>query len=395
MFSEFLYLLRSHGMNVGLEEWMTLLEALDKGLDHNSFDEFYHMARAILVKRLADYDRFDQAFTEHFQSVGDGYPKELAEWLSKAMARTALDKDEADGTWGKKSLKEIRTEMERRLAEQDAAHYGGTKWVGTGGATPFGHSGYAPQGILVQGNGMGRHALKTAARREFRDFRDDKVLQIRQFQVALRKLRLLSSLEGGAKTELDVEGTIRRTCDRGGQLEIVTRRPRRNQTRLLLLMDSGGSMAAFAELCGRLFQAVNEASRFKDLKIYYFHNCFYGELFSTPRCKWEERVETEKVFRDLTPEYKAILVGDAAMGPAELLEPGGCLDDDHPNQRPGIDWLRALKKRFPAAVWLNPMHPKLWDWDSSTRTVGLVREVFPMFPLTVRGLEDAIKELLN
>ncbi len=152
-------------------------------------------------------------------------------------------------------------------------------------------------------------------------------------------------------------------------------------------------MWAFAELCSRLFQAVNQGSQFKSLKIYYFHNCFYGELFKTPKCLWEDRVDTEKTLKNLNRDYKVILVGDAAMGPAELLEPGGGLDEEHPNQRPGLDWLRELKKRFPAAVWLNPMHERLWDWDSTMRTVGMVREIFPMYPLTVQGLDRAVKEL--
>lgn len=158
-------------------------------------------------------------------------------------------------------------------------------------------------------------------------------------------------------------------------------------------MDSGGSMWAYADLCNRLFQAVNQASQFKDLKIYYFHNCFYDQLFTAPQCKWEDKVSTEWVLHNLKPEYKVIVVGDATMGPAELLEPGGTLDYDHENDKAGIDWIKTLKKRFTSAVWLNPLHEKLWDYDASTRTIQIIREQFPMFPLTVQGLEAAIKEL--
>ncbi len=395
MFTEFFYLLRGYGLKVSLIEWNDLMAALERDLNGAGFEEFYYMSRAILVKKESEYDKFDQAFLEYFKRVNDSgkLPPELAEWLAKTMSQTGLDRDEADAVWGGRSLEEIRAILRRRLAEQKDAHYGGNKWVGTGGATAFGHTGYAPKGIRVYGQRGGGRALKAAGRREFRDFREDKVLQTRQFQVALRKLRLLSDLGDARKTELDVDGTIRETCDKGGQLEIVMKRPRRNQTKLLLLMDSGGSMWAFAELCSRLFQAVNRGSQFKSLKIYYFHNCFYGELFKTPKCLWEDRVDTEKTLKNLNRDYKVILVGDAAMGPAELLEPGGGLDEEHPNQRPGLDWLRELKKRFPAAVWLNPMHERLWDWDSTMRTVGMVREIFPMYPLTVQGLDRAVKEL--
>lgn len=395
MFTDFLYLLRSYGMKTSLNEWMSLMEALNMGLHESSLMEFYYTARAILVKRVSDYDRFDQAFLEYFKNLEDrkALPEELSQWLSKAMAQTPFDKEEADAVWGKMSIGEIRALMEKRLAEQKEQHHGGSKWVGTGGVTAFGHSGYAPKGIRVHGRGGGRSALKTAGERNFRDFRDDKVLQIRQFQVAFRKLRLLSSREDGARTELNVEKTIEATCKKGGTLSLVMERPRKNRTKLLLLMDSGGSMWAYADLCSRLFKAVNEASQFKDLKIYYFHNCFYGELFQTPACRWEDRISTDWVFQNLKSEYKVILVGDGTMGPAELSEPGGSLDDAHPNEKPGIFWLEELRRRFPAAIWLNPLHERLWDYDSSTRTIGMIRERFPMFPLTVRGLEEGIKEL--
>lgn len=175
-----------------------------------------------------------------------------------------------------------------------------------------------PKGIRVGGPGKNRSALQVAEQRNYRDFRDDAVIQIRQFQVALKKLRLLSCREDGPKTELNVEKTIEKTCDEGGRLELVMERPRKNQTKLLLLMDSGGSMWAYADLCNRLFQAVNQSSHFKDLKIYYFHNCFYDQLFTTPSCSWRDKISTEWVFHNLKPEYKVILVGDASMAPSDF-----------------------------------------------------------------------------
>lgn len=395
MFTDFLYILRGYGMKTSLNEWTCLMDALELNLNEASLTEFYHMARSILVKKESDYDRFDQAFLEYFKNVEeqDCLPEELARWLSRAMTQTPFDKEEADAAWGKMDIEEIRRLMEQRLAEQKEQHHGGNKWVGTGGTTAFGHSGYAPKGIRVHGAGMNRSALKVAAERNYKDFREDKVLQLRQFQVALRKLRLLSSREDGAKTELNVTKTIEKTCDRGGRLELVMERPRKNQTKLLLLMDSGGSMWAYADMCNRLFQAVNQASQFKDLKVYYFHNCFYDQLFTEPGCSWDDKISTEWVFHNLKPEYKVIIVGDALMAPSELLEPGGTLDYYHENEKEGMYWLKALKKRFPSSVWLNPLHERLWDYDAGSRTIELVRECFPMFQLTARGLEAAIKEL--
>lgn len=395
MFTDFLYILRSYGMKTGLNEWNGLMDALSLNLNEGSLGEFYHMARAVLVKKESDYDRFDQAFLEYFKNVGlsDELPKDLCSWLSKALVQTDFDKEEVDAIWGELDLEDIRQLMEKRLAEQKVQHHGGTKWVGTGGNTAFGHSGYAPKGVRVHGAGMNRSALQVAAERNYRDFRDDKVLQIRQFQMALRKLRLLSSREEGAKTELDVQGTIEKTCKKGGCLEIVMERPRKNQTKLLLLMDSGGSMWAYADLCSRLFQAVNQSSHFKDLKIYYFHNCFYDQLFTTPQCSWDNKVSTEWVLRNLKPEYKVILVGDGSMAPSELLEEGGSLDYSHRNDQTGLYWLQALKKRFSSVIWLNPLHEKLWDYDNSSYTIQLIKKCFPMFQLTARGLEEGIREL--
>lgn len=395
MFTDFLYMLRAYGMKTSLSEWNCLMDALELNLNEASLTEFYHMARAILVKRESDYDRFDQAFLEYFKNIShcESLPKELLDWLSKAMTQTPFDKDEVDAVWGGMSLEEIRRMMAERLSEQKEQHHGGTKWVGTGGNTAFGHSGYAPKGIRVHGAGMNRSALQVAAERNYRDFREDRVLQMRQFQMALRKLRLLSCKDDGGRTEFNVTKTVDETCKQGGRLEIVMERPRKNQTKLLLLMDSGGSMWPYADLCSRLFQAVNQSSHFKDLKIYYFHNCFYDQLFTTPRCSWEDKISTEWVFHNLKPEYKVMIVGDASMAPSELLDVGGSMDYYHLNEKPGIYWLKELRERFPAAVWMNPLHEKLWDYDYSSYSIRLIRDCFPMFQLTAKGLEEGIKEL--
>lgn len=397
MFTDFLFVLRGYGMKTGLNEWNSLMEALSLHLNEAGLTEFYYMCRAVLVKRESDYDRFDQAFLEYFKQVlsNDTLPEALSEWLSKPLIRNYFDKEESDAAWGDLSMEEIRRLMEKRLEEQKEQHHGGSKWVGTGGTTAFGHTGYAPKGIRVHGQGRGRSALQVAADREYRDFRDDKVLQLRQFQVALKKLRLLSCREEGAKTELNVEKTIEATCKKGGYLDLVMERPRKNQTKLLLLMDSGGSMWAYADLCNRLFQAVNQSNHFKDLKTYYFHNCFYDQLFTTPGCSYEEKISTEWVLHNLTPEYKVIIVGDASMAPAELLTPGENLDYLHPSDKEGLYWIEALKHRFPSIIWLNPLHEKLWDYDHSSYTIQRIRDKISMFQLTAKGLEEGIRQLLK
>lgn len=398
MFTDFLYLLRAYGMKTGLNEWNSLMEALQMNLNHSSLTEFYYMARTVLVKKETDYDKFDQAFSEYFKNLPDygGVSDELLSWLDTVMPKTNPDKERADSMWENMSLEEIEALMKQRMREQTEAHNGGSKWIGTGGITAFGHSGYAPKGIRISGEGRNRKALKIAAAREYRDFRDDKVLEIRQFQMAFRKLRVLSGKDEGPKTELNVDKTIEKTCKNGGNLEIVMERPRKNQTKLLLLIDSGGSMWPYADLCNKLFQAVNQASKLKDLKVYYFHNCIYGELFMKPGCMWRDRISTDWVMSNIKREYKVILVGDATMGPAELLYRGGTVDYMHPNDKPGIQWLEEIRKRYPASVWMNPLHEKLWNGDYYTsRTVEMVKNVFPMFPLTVKGLEAAVRELLK
>ena len=397
MFTDFLYVLRAYGMKTGLNEWNSLMEALSMDLNHAGLTEFYYMARAILVKNETEYDKFDQAFFAYFKDVGLGseFSQELLSWLSEAMEKTNPNREAADAMWGDKTLEEIREIMEQRLKEQTEAHHGGSKWIGTGGITAFGHSGYAPKGIRIAGEGKNGNALKVAEERNYRDFRDDNVLELRQFQMALRKLRQLSERDEGPRTELNVEGTIEKTCKQGGRLELVMERPRRNQTKLLLLMDSGGSMWAYADLCNRLFQAVHQASKLKDLKVFYFHNCPYGELFKTPSCRWADRVPTDWVFSNIKREYKVILVGDASMGPAELLYRGGSLNYYHMNEKPGISWLEEIRSRYPASVWLNPLKEEYWEWGYGSRTIQMVKEVFPMYPLTVHGLDAAVKDLVR
>ncbi len=393
MFTDFLYLLRSYGLKTSLTEWNSFLQALSLGLHQNSFLEFYQLARTVLVKKETDYDKFDQAFTAYFKQLNDSrtLPSEFYQWLAKASAPTPFDKESVDLIWSRFTREEIQQLLEKRLKEQKEAHNGGTTWVGTGGQTAFGHSGYAPTGIRVLGRSQRHSALAVAGERRFADFRDDAVLGIRQFQMALRKLRKLSRREDIPKTELDVEGTIAATARRGGFLDVVLKRPRKNRTKLLLLMDSGGSMWPYMDLSRRLFQAVSRDSQFKDLKIYYFHNIFYDQLFTHPDCGWEHRISTESVFRKCPKEYKVILLGDARMREDELMAVNGNIEYKRGNDRPGIAWVRDLLARYPSVAWLNPVEEEYWHFYYSTvriRDAGM-----PMFPMTLQGLERAMDAL--
>ena len=410
MFTDFLYMLRAYGMDTSLNEWNLLLEALNSNLNECSLDEFYHMSRCILVKKVADYDRFDQAFAAYFKNIRnmDALPPQVMKWLAKTMSKTPFDKEEVDALWENKTLEEIRDMLRRRLEEQKEEHHGGCKWVGTGGNTAYGHDGYAPFGIRVYGgeHGTRRSALEVAGERRFRDFRDDNTMQIRDFQVAFKKLRLLSMRDDGRKTEFNVDRTIEETGKKAGMLQIVMERPRKNQTKLLLLMDSGGSMWSYTDLCSRLFNAVHQSSHFKDLQIYYFHNCVYDEVYKTPECLKKDSVPTQWLLDNLKPEYKVIYVGDASMAPAELYDRASGFDyfrydsahymnDFVKKQRSGEEWLRLLKKRFPASVWLNPLHVKLWAYDNSMFTVNAIRKIIPMYQLSPAGLDKAIQRLKN
>lgn len=406
MFTDFLYILRAYGMKTSLNEWNMLLEALDKDLNNASLTEFYHMARCILVKRLEDYDRFDQAFVEYFKRLEnmDPLPPKIMKWLAKTMQQNNIDKEETDAVWENKTTDEIREMLRRRLEEQKEEHHGGCKWVGTGGQTAYGHDGYAPFGIRIFGEGSRRSAFQIAGERQFRDFRDDSTLQIRQFQVALKKLRLLSMRDEGIRSEFNVQKTIDETSRDAGLLHIVMERPRKNQTKLLLLMDSGGSMWSFSELCNRLFQAVDKSTHFKDLKIYYFHNCVYDEVYKNPTCRKDESVPTSWLINNLKSDYKVIFVGDASMAASELYDQNAGFDyyryysmsylnDYSKHEKTGEEWLKLLRKKFPDSIWLNPLHERLWNYDNSTTTISAIRKIFPMYQLSAKGLDQGIKKL--
>ena len=393
MFTSFFYLLRLRGLKVSLQEWQTLLHGLEQGLHGSSLTGFYYLARAVLVHTEADFDRFDQVFLEYFKNVQsfEELPKEFEDWLNTPI--DPVEYDPATLTNQGLDIETIRQMLEQRMREQHERHDGGTHWVGTGGASPFGNSGYYPGGIRVGGQGRNRSALQVAGARNFRDFREDEVLGTRQFQMAFRRLRQFSALEDGPKTELQLDETIKETGDNAGQLRLVFGRPRRNTVKLLMLFDSGGSMWGYTKLCASLFQAVSKESKFKDLKTYYFHNCFYDDLYTTPSCHHAHSVETEWVLSQLGQDYKVIVVGDASMAPYELLRPGGCSDYYTYNKEPGIDWIQKFTGRYDKMIWLNPLPEDSWDYGYGSETIRIIKKHVPMYRLTVEGLQQGLKHL--
>jgi uncharacterized protein len=285
----------------------------------------------------------------------------------------------------KYDMDEMMRMFRERLKEQTERHDGGSKWIGTGGKSPFGAYGYYPGGIRVGGDGWMNSAVKVAEERRFKNYRNDIILDVRQTKMALKKLRQLK--REGLVEELDIEETIDKTAKEGGEIELVFSRSRENSIRLLLIMDTGGSMAPYAELCNRLFSAATQVEHFKDFQYFFFHNCVYQDLYQD---MWNSKsMPPEKLFGNFHRGYKVIFVGDARMAFSELFDKYGCIDYYYSNEQPGIEWLRRIKDNYPYSVWLNPTPREYWRHP----TVDAIGRVFPMFELTLDGLREAIKAL--
>lgn len=394
MLSCLLYALRRAGLNTGLGEWLTLLDGLSRNVGTLDVTRFHAFARLCLVKDESLYDRFDRAFgawwegrEASFDDLASAFAQSLPEeWLTAPDMAALSDEQraavEAAGGWD-----ELMKQLEERLAEQDEAHHGGSKWIGTGGTSPFGHSGFHPQGIRIgePKNRQGR-AVKVWAERRYRDLDGDQEIDTRNFRVALRKLRRLA--RDGRPDTLDLDGTIRSTAESGGLLELRLQAERRNTIKVLLLIDVGGSMDPHARLCERLFSAAK--SEFKRLELFYFHNMTYERVWPSATRRHVESMDTAELLRRYGADHRLLIVGDATMSPYEVTVPGGSVE--HWNEEPGAVWLQRLQRGFPHCVWLNPENPEHWQHISSVR---LVRELMQdrMHPLTPRGIDAAIKVL--
>ncbi len=386
MFVSFLYELRSRKVPVGTHEAIALAQALGQGLHSSSLDGFYDIARALLVHSEAHLDAFDQAFAKHFKGIESSaldIHQQLLEWLKEAKKRGAQLTPEEQALLEQLDAETLEKLLQERLKEQKERHDGGSKWIGTGGRSPFGHSGAARDGIRVGGEGGNRRAIRVATARHFKEYRDDMVLDVRQLGLALRKLRAFS--RDGLAEEVDIDETIDQTAKNLGELEVALRPPRKSNTRVILLMDVGGSMDPYADVMSRLFTAAKKATHFKELRSYYFHNCIYGRVFKDARLS--DPLTLHQLFLECGANYKLIVVGDALMAPWELMSRSGWPSDD----TEGIGWLMALRGHFQHSAWLNPEPPSAW-WQT---TIDVIGKVFPMFPLTLEGLGESVHHLMR
>jgi uncharacterized protein with von Willebrand factor type A (vWA) domain len=388
VFLAFLDELRGAGIPAGLKEHLLLLEALDAGVIERTPEDFYHLARAVYVKDEALFDRFDQVFARVFRGVGTSFAQtggDLPEEWLKAIARRYLSPEELARIESLGSWDAIMDTLRQRLEEQHERHQGGSKWIGTGGTSPFGNGGYNPEGVRIGGESTHRRAIKVWEQRAFRDLDHTLELGTRNIKVALRRLRRFA--REGAADELDVDATIAGTARRGW-LDVAMRPERRNAVKLLLFLDVGGSMDPHIRLCEELFSAAT--AEFRHLEFFYFHNCPYEGVWKDNRRRFQERTPLRDVLHRFGHDHKLLLVGDAAMSPYELTQPGGSVE--HMNDEPGAVWLQRLTATYPAAAWLNPLPEAHWGYTTS---IALVRELMAdrMYPLTLDGLDAAMREL--
>ena len=391
MFTNFFYILRKRNVPVSITEWMTFVEALASGYI-NSLDEFYYLARAMLVKSETYFDNYDIAFQEYFRGIE--VPAEILdqvlEWLKDPFDSKFLDEADKQAlreALGNMDFGELLKQLEERLQEQTEQHDGGDYWIGRGGRSPFGHSGQHPQGIRIGGESRGGGAIQIAQERRYRNYRNDLILDVRQMKMALRGLRQLNRI--GIEDELDLEKTIKASADNAGDIELMWRRSRKHTVKVLLLMDAGGSMDPYADLCSQLFTAAHSSSHFKEFRYYYFHNCVYDHLYKDIEMR-KEAISTEDLLRNLEPDYKLLFVGDAMMGLWELTEKYGAIYYYERNEIPGLTRLKSIANHFTHRVWLNPVEERFWI-NNSTQ---IISKLFPMYPLTIDGIGYAVKKLV-
>ena len=390
MFQHFFTELRQAKLPVSLKEYLTLLEALDKGVIAPKVDDFYYLSRAALVKDERHLDRFDQVFGKVFKGLESLAGEEIdaqipEEWL-KALTEKFLTEEEKKQIEDLGGWDALMDTLKKRLEEQKERHQGGNKWIGSGGTSPFGNSGYNPEGIRIGGKSTHGRAVKVWDKREFKNLDDGVELGTRNIKVALRRLR--KWIRSGAADELDLDGTINKTA-RDGYLDVVMRPERRNSVKVLLFFDIGGSMDSFIKVCEELFSAAK--TEFKHMEYFYFHNCLYESVWKDNRRRNNERLDTYDVIHKYTSDYKVVFVGDASMSPYEITYPGGSVE--HWNEEAGAVWLKRVVDLFPHMVWLNPIKEANWHYSQSTQLIKQIIGEHRMFPMTLEGMDKAMKEL--
>ncbi len=390
MLFTFFLTLRAAGLKPSLSEFLMLLEALSKNVAIFSMDDFYHLSRATLVKDETQYDRFDRAFAAYFKGVESLF-EEVAgeipdEWL-KAMAQKVLSEEEKAKIQALGGLDKLMETLRQRLEEQKGRHEGGNKWVGTGGTSPFGNSGFNPEGVRIGGSGGQKSAVKVWDKREFRNLDDSIELGTRNIKVALRRLRKFA--REGAADMLDIDDTIRSTARNAGWLDIKMVPERHNAVKVLLFLDVGGSMDPHVKVCEELFSAAK--TEFKHLEYFYFHNFIYENVWKDNSRRHTEKIPLYDVLHKFTPDYKVIFIGDATMSPYEILQPGGSVE--HWNEEAGAVWMKRLMDAYPRIVWLNPEADQRWEYTPSIQVAQELLGKDRMFSLTLSGLDKAMRRL--
>jgi uncharacterized protein with von Willebrand factor type A (vWA) domain len=390
MFLDFFLLLKHQGIPVSLVEYLSLLEALDKGVIQKNIDEFYYLCRISLIKNEKHLDDFDRLFGLYFkgiETITDETIFEIPEdWLSKNGERL-FSEEEINNIKAMGGLQDTLDRIQELFKEQNERHQGGNKWIGTGGTSPFGAYGYNPEGIRIgQHESRHRRAIKVWDKRDFENLKDDVELETRNMKLALKRLRKIT--REGTEEELDLHQTIKKTSENAGMLELKMLPKKKNNVKILLLLDIGGSMDDHIALCSQLFSAAKY--EFKNLEFYYFHNCIYEMLWKDSTRRWGEYISTYDVLNKYNSDYKVIFVGDASMSPYEVMMKHGSVE--HYNEEAGIVWLNRLKNKFSDLVWLNPLAKEEWQW---TRSVQMIEEFTEnrMFPLTIRGIGEAVEAL--
>ena len=385
---DFFYALRGARLKVSVKEYLALLEALRAGVIGPSIDEFYFLARTTLVKDEALYDRFDRPFGAYFRGVESrvAFTQELPrDWLKKRLELELSPEEKA--AIEKMGWDELMATLKQRFEEQQERHEGGSKWIGTGGTSPFGAWGFNPQGIRIgQDKGRNKSAVKVWDQRAYKDYDDSVEIGTRNIKVALRRLRRFA--RDGAAEELDLDDTIHSTAANAGLLDIKLVPERHNRVKVLLLMDVGGTMDEHVKRVEELFSACK--SEFKHLEFFYFHNCVYDRLWKNNRRRRADSMPTWELLRTYNRDYKLIFVGDATMSPYEILQPGGSVE--YHNEEPGAEWLQRLTQNFPKFVWINPEPQGIWQYRQS---IAIIQQLMNrrMFALSVAGLEEAMRLL--
>lgn len=389
MFIDFFMALKKHKVPCSLRELLDLIALLKKGVVFANLDEFYTLAKIVMVKDEIHYDKYDRAFAEYFKGIEqiDVFDQILPEdWLRKEFEKHLSD-EEKEKLKSLGGLEELMKTLKERLEEQKKRHAGGSKWVGTGGTSPFGAYGYNPEGIRVgQDKNRNNSAVKVWDKREFKNFDQDRDLGSRNIKLALKKLRKFART--GASERLDINTTISSTAKNGGMLDIHMEQERHNAVKVLMFFDIGGSMDEYIKTCEELFSAAH--IEFKHLEFFYFHNCVYEKVWRDNQRRYTETIDIEEIIRTFGSDYKVIFVGDATMGPYEIVAPGGSVE--HWNEKPGSDYMNRLTTHFNKIAWLNPQPENQWSYYHSISIINQLID-HKMFPLTVDGIGRAISEL--